>query len=301
MDGPVSQVSVDGLTWELLPGSNLTPPLRAVAAAPNRPVLVTDQSGRVELRGRGPGDLAPDWWAACRTRCRSTRADGASDALLAVELWTTARPVDNSAGPAAVGRVPSSRSGTLAACPPPRPLLRRCRPAFCSPPCSTCSCPAPAAAAPRPGRGGAPAAPPGSARSGGRCCPAARRSWRPAGTAGRCARRCSRTRSAGGGTSPVRWPRCSAGALAQAAGPAQAWLVPAPSRPAAARARGGDHVLRLCRHLARADPRLRVSPALRLGRRARDSVGLDAAARVGEPGRAAPGRRRGTASGAARR
>jgi len=44
-DGPVSQVSVDGLSWELLPGSNLTPPLRAVAAAPNRPVLVTDQSG----------------------------------------------------------------------------------------------------------------------------------------------------------------------------------------------------------------------------------------------------------------
>jgi hypothetical protein len=44
-DGPVAQVSVDGLTWELLPGSNLTPPLRAVAAAPNRPVLVTDQSG----------------------------------------------------------------------------------------------------------------------------------------------------------------------------------------------------------------------------------------------------------------
>jgi hypothetical protein len=44
-DGPVSQVSVDGLSWELLPGSNLTPPLRAVAAAPNRAVLVTDQSG----------------------------------------------------------------------------------------------------------------------------------------------------------------------------------------------------------------------------------------------------------------
>jgi hypothetical protein len=44
-DGPVSQVSVDGLTWDLLPGSNLTPPLRAVAAAPNRPVLVTDQTG----------------------------------------------------------------------------------------------------------------------------------------------------------------------------------------------------------------------------------------------------------------
>jgi Lipoprotein LpqB beta-propeller domain/Sporulation and spore germination len=43
--GPVSQVSVDGLTWELVPSSNLTPPLRAVAAAPNRPVLVTDQGG----------------------------------------------------------------------------------------------------------------------------------------------------------------------------------------------------------------------------------------------------------------
>jgi hypothetical protein len=45
-DAPVvSQVSVDGLTWDLLPSSNLTPPVRAVAAAPNRPVLVTDQSG----------------------------------------------------------------------------------------------------------------------------------------------------------------------------------------------------------------------------------------------------------------
>ena len=44
-DGPVSQLSVDGLLWDLLPGSNLTPPVRAVAAAPNRPVLVTDQSG----------------------------------------------------------------------------------------------------------------------------------------------------------------------------------------------------------------------------------------------------------------
>jgi predicted amidophosphoribosyltransferase len=58
------------------------------------------------------------------------------------------------------------------------------------------------------------------------------------------------------------------------------WLVPAPSRPAAARARGGDHVLRLCRHLARGDPRRHVAPALRMGRRARDSVGLDAGARA---------------------
>jgi hypothetical protein len=54
-DGPVSQVSVDGLTWELLPGSNLTQPLRAVAAAPNRPVLVTDQSGVWSFAG---GELA---------------------------------------------------------------------------------------------------------------------------------------------------------------------------------------------------------------------------------------------------
>jgi len=61
-------------------------------------------------------------------------------------------------------------------------------------------------------------------------------------------------------------------------------LVPAPSRPAAARARGGDHVLRLCRAL---EPRLtaaglpaRTATLLALGRRARDSVGLDGAARA---------------------
>jgi hypothetical protein len=52
--GPVSQVSVDGLTWDLVPSSNLTPPLRAVAAAPNRPVLVTDQGGVWSFAG---GDL----------------------------------------------------------------------------------------------------------------------------------------------------------------------------------------------------------------------------------------------------
>jgi predicted amidophosphoribosyltransferase len=53
-------------------------------------------------------------------------------------------------------------------------------------------------------------------------------------------------------------------------------LVPAPSRPAAARGRGGDHVLRLCRLLAAGEPALGVVPALRLARRTRDSVGLDA-------------------------
>jgi predicted amidophosphoribosyltransferase len=84
--------------------------------------------------------------------------------------------------------------------------------------------------------------------------------------------------------------RLLAGALLSSAllseeGPAGAppggwWLVPAPSRPTAARARGGDHVHRLCRHLARSDPRLRVAPALALGRGARDSVGLDATERA---------------------
>lgn len=66
--------------------------------------------------------------------------------------------------------------------------------------------------------------------------------------------------------------------------PERVWLVPAPSRPAAARARGGDHVLRLCRAL---EPRLaaaglpaRTLPLLALDRRARDSVGLDAGARA---------------------
>ncbi|GLZ48705.1 hypothetical protein Acsp06_48900 [Actinomycetospora sp. NBRC 106375] len=74
-------------------------------------------------------------------------------------------------------------------------------------------------------------------------------------------------------------------------------LVPAPSRPAAARARGGDHVLRLARAVVArsgtsgaevpadgsspAAPRLPcVSRALALGRRAADAVGLDAAARA---------------------
>lgn len=53
-EGLVSQVSVDGLTRDAVPSSNLTPPLRAVAAAPNRPVLVTDQGGVWSFAG---GDL----------------------------------------------------------------------------------------------------------------------------------------------------------------------------------------------------------------------------------------------------
>jgi predicted amidophosphoribosyltransferase len=55
------------------------------------------------------------------------------------------------------------------------------------------------------------------------------------------------------------------------------WLVPAPSRPAAARVRGGDHVLRMCR--ACIGSGVAVAPALALARRARDSVGLDAGQR----------------------
>lgn len=62
------------------------------------------------------------------------------------------------------------------------------------------------------------------------------------------------------------------------------WLVPAPSRAAAARARGGDHVRPLAVHLAErvaaAGGSVGVSPALRMRRGGRDSVGLDAAARV---------------------
>jgi len=82
-----------------------------------------------------------------------------------------------------------------------------------------------------------------------------------------------------------------AGALRAAAVPPAA-LVPAPSRPAAARARGGDHVLRLARAVVartagRAGPAGPsgtvvpcVSRALALHRRAADSVGLDPAARA---------------------
>jgi ribosomal subunit interface protein len=56
-------------------------------------------------------------------------------------------------------------------------------------------------------------------------------------------------------------------------------LVPAPSRAAAARVRGGDHMLRIAHRLAH-DGHGHVVPALALSRRARDSVGLDAAARA---------------------
>lgn len=81
-----------------------------------------------------------------------------------------------------------------------------------------------------------------------------------------------------------------AGALADAVGRLHRWgmlaapavLVPAPTRWPAARRRGGDPVTRMAAAAA-ADPRLHtpvtVAPLLRLAVRARDSVGLDAAAR----------------------
>jgi predicted amidophosphoribosyltransferase len=56
-------------------------------------------------------------------------------------------------------------------------------------------------------------------------------------------------------------------------------LVPAPSRPAAARARGGQHMATVARRCASDLPEAMVVPALRLDGRAADSVGLDAAAR----------------------
>lgn len=69
-------------------------------------------------------------------------------------------------------------------------------------------------------------------------------------------------------------------ALPRGPGSGTCWLVPAPSRRAAARARGGQHVLRAARScaaaLARSGTAAGVAPALRLARGARDSVGLSA-------------------------
>lgn len=68
------------------------------------------------------------------------------------------------------------------------------------------------------------------------------------------------------------------------AAPGGRWLlVPAPSRPSANRRRWGGHLLAVAsacaRHLSRSGQAAAVVPALRLDRRAHDSVGFDAAAR----------------------
>jgi hypothetical protein len=47
----VGQVTVDGLGVQRILSNNLTPPLTAIAAAPNRPLLVTDQSGMWSFAG----------------------------------------------------------------------------------------------------------------------------------------------------------------------------------------------------------------------------------------------------------
>lgn len=61
-------------------------------------------------------------------------------------------------------------------------------------------------------------------------------------------------------------------------------LVPVPSRPAAVRARGGDHMARLARRAAvslrRQGRPVRVERVLAVGRGTRDSVGLDAGERA---------------------
>jgi predicted amidophosphoribosyltransferase len=67
-------------------------------------------------------------------------------------------------------------------------------------------------------------------------------------------------------------------------GTAGVWLVPVPSRSSAARRRGGDHVRRIVERaaseLAAGGIPAAVTPALRLDRGVRDSVGLDAVARA---------------------
>ncbi|RZQ60708.1 ComF family protein [Amycolatopsis suaedae] len=72
--------------------------------------------------------------------------------------------------------------------------------------------------------------------------------------------------------------------LAIVPGPGRWWLVPAPSRAAASRLRGGPHMELLARRCAAAltavGRRAAVAPALRLARGVRDAAGLTAAARA---------------------
>ena len=135
----------------------------------------------------------------------------------------------------------------------------------------------------------------------GRCCPAGRRWWRRAVTAGRCVPPSSAYKERGRRDLAGPLAALLAGPLAQAAacGPAsrETWLVPAPSRPAAARARG-----RRPRAPAVPAPVPRRSPAARRTRTAAGQAGarLGRAGRRGtrgEPRGAAPGRRPGVASG----
>lgn len=66
--------------------------------------------------------------------------------------------------------------------------------------------------------------------------------------------------------------------------PEELWLVPAPTKRSAARARGGDPVLAMVRaaagEISAAGRGVGVAPCLYSGRRVRDSVGLDARGRA---------------------
>ena len=166
--------------------------------------------------------------------------------------------------------------------PPPSREPRRHAPRDSCGPWSTCCSRPPAAAATRPSRPAPRCAGPAWPRCAVRCRPpngpTSRPRWRSRPTPGRPGAPSSPTRSAAGGTSPSRWPPRSATRW-PASARAECLLVPAPSRAAAARARGGDHMLRIAHRLAR-DGHGHVVRAFTLGRRARDSVGLDAAARA---------------------
>jgi predicted amidophosphoribosyltransferase len=66
-----------------------------------------------------------------------------------------------------------------------------------------------------------------------------------------------------------------AAALPSLPGDGERRIVPVPSRPSAARQRGGQHMLLVARNMGET-----ICPVLRLDARAKDSVGLDPAARV---------------------
>jgi predicted amidophosphoribosyltransferase len=70
----------------------------------------------------------------------------------------------------------------------------------------------------------------------------------------------------------------AAGPELSASASAQLTLIPAPSRPAAVRERGGDHLRVLLRALR--VPALPICPALRVSGRVADSAGLSAQQRV---------------------
>ena len=104
-------------------------------------------------------------------------------------------------------------------------------------------------------------------------------SSRPRPTTVRCARPCSPTRSAAAATSPAVGARCSAPRrCAGGSGAGAVGLVPVPVvRRGPRAARGGDHVERLARVLARSRGAA-VAPAAAAGPAVRDSAGLTARA-----------------------